>query len=262
MLGRVWRRILVPAIGASIPLGALTLVTFRANGIDEFLGPILTDPSAWDNLGPERQAEVSGPIIRGLLIVILLNLAAIAFINLATHHIVGAEIAGKDISSGSATRKALSRLLPLVSVGVIFGIALGLGLILYAIGASLIAALILVPSVWLGVNLSATPQVMALERRPLVASLLRSRELVGGRWWPTLGFLLMVGFLGYAATLLIQLVAAPLVLVGSTSLSTALLFVSGTLIQGLIVAAIAVMTTMWYVDLRARKETLLSESLS
>jgi hypothetical protein len=32
-------------------------------------------------------------------------------------------------------------------------------------------------------------------------------------------------------------------------------------VQGMVVAAIAVMSTLWYVDLRARKEPLLRSSL-
>ena len=56
--------------------------------------------------------------------------------------------------------------------------------------------------------------------------------------------------------------AAPLVVVGGGSASSAIIFVFGTLVQGVVIAAIAVMTTLWYVDIRARKEQLLSESLS
>ena len=50
--------------------------------------------------------------------------------------------------------------------------------------------------------------------------------------------------------------------VGGGSASSAIIFVFGTLVQGVVIAALAVMTTLWYVDIRARKEQLLSESLS
>jgi hypothetical protein len=39
-------------------------------------------------------------------------------------------------------------------------------------------------------------------------------------------------------------------------------FVAGLIFQGLVVAAIAVMNTMWYFDLQARVEGSLNESLS
>ncbi|MGI9611219.1 MAG: hypothetical protein ACR2NL_13075, partial [Acidimicrobiia bacterium] len=122
--------------------------------------------------------------------------------------------------------------------------------------------LLIIPGVWMAVMFSMTPQVMALEDRGILGSLRRSTRLVAGRWWATLGFLLIVALLGSIAGQLIQLVALPVVAVAGVDASAALGFVISVLVQGLLIAAIAVMTSIWYVDLRSRKEDLTTESLS
>jgi hypothetical protein len=75
------------------------------------------------------------------------------------------------------------------------------------------------------------------------------------------GFLLLVGLFGSIAAQLVQLVAIPIVGSGEIGLGAGLGFVVLVVAQGMIVAAIAVMATLWYLDLRARKEPLLTESL-
>jgi nucleoside recognition membrane protein YjiH len=72
----------------------------------------------------------------------------------------------------------------------------------------------------------------------------------------------MVGLLGSAAAQLVQLIALPALTSGNTSIGAGLAFVVLMVIQGFVVAAIGAMYTRWYVDLRARKEPLLSSSLT
>jgi hypothetical protein len=67
--------------------------------------------------------------------------------------------------------------------------------------------------------------------------------------------------MGSVAGGLLQFVAVPLVAVGDISTGLALVFVTGLVFQGLVMAAIAVMSTMWYFDLRARQEGAVSQSL-
>jgi hypothetical protein len=102
---------------------------------------------------------------------------------------------------------------------------------------------------------------VAIERRGVLGSIRRSMQLVRGRWWPTAGFLLLVGLLGGIAIQLIQLVALPLALIGGGGTVLSLASLLGVLAQGLLVAAIAAMSTHWYIDLRARKEELSTETL-
>lgn len=250
MLVRVWKLLLVPAVGAAIPMGAVTLIALRMTGADETLDLIFNEPEFVAALPSEELVDLVVPLMWFFLITVVLQLIASAFINLATHRIVGAELAASPISGGAASRFAFTRMVPLLLAGALAAIGVTIGLFL-----------LVIPGIWLAVMLAMVPQVMAIEDRGVVESLRRSFNLVQGRWWPTIGYLLVVGLLGTTAGQLVQLVAIPLLAIGSVSVSSALGFVFGMLVQGFLISAIAVLTTFWYVDLRSRKEPLLSESL-
>jgi hypothetical protein len=68
--------------------------------------------------------------------------------------------------------------------------------------------------------------------------------------------------LGGIAIQLIQLIALPLAVVGDGGAALSIASGLGVLAQGLLVAGIAAMYTYWYIDLRARKESLSTEALS
>lgn len=250
MLVTIWKSLLVPAFGAAIPLGALTLVAFRITGANDVLDLLFNDPDAFRALSEEEFVAQSTTLLTFFLIAVFIQLIASAFINLATHRIVGAKLADNPITGGEASRFAFTRLIPLLLAGLLAVVGVTIGLFL-----------LVIPGIWLAVMLTMTPQVMALEDLGIIESLRRSFDLVRGHWWLTVGFLVLVGFLGNAAGQVVQLVALPLIAVGGVSGSIALAFVFGVLVQGLLISAIAVMTTFWYIDLRARKEPLLSESL-
>jgi len=251
MLARVWKSLVTPSIGAFIPLGALTLLTFQATGATEFLRLSFNDPDALEAMAPEEFLELATPFLNAVLVAVLLQAIASAFISLATSRVVAAEIEGEPISGGAASRFALSKLLTLVAIGVIATVGISIGVLL-----------LLVPGIWLAVSVTMTPHVVALENRGVIASLSRSISLVRGRWWPTLGYLVLVGLLGSVAGWLLQFVAIPLVVLGDVPTGLGLVFVVGLIFQGLVVAAIAVMSTMWYFDLQARAEGPVSEGLS
>ena len=247
MLGAVWRSLVAPALGAFIPMGALTLVALQATGGTEFFRLTLNDPELFETMSREEFLELALPFVNAILIAIVLQVIASAFIGLAVSYIVLARLEGTAITAGEATRKALARMPKLVFAG-----------ILGTVGVIIGTLLLIVPGIWLGVSLSMTTHVVALEDRGVVASLSRSARLVRGQWWPTLGFVLLVGLMGSVAGQLLQLLALPLVAVGDISTSLALVFVAGLVLQGLVVAAIAVMTTMWYFHLRALSGEALS----
>jgi hypothetical protein len=201
------------------------------------------------------------------------------FVALASHSAVAASLAGKPLTAGQATRHALRRYpVGLVSAILIAGVVLlliGLGAFLWLVpalsvgtpnSASVLVALALLavvlgPGIWVAVSASMTTSAVAIEQSGVFASIRRSIQLVRGRWWPTAGFLMMVGLLGAIAIQLIQLVALPLAAVGGASAGLSIASALGILAQGLLMAAITAMYTHWYVDLRARKESLSTEKL-
>lgn len=251
MLARVWRRLVAPSLGAFIPLGALTLLTFQMTGANEFLNLTFNDPETLEVMTTQEFLEVAGPFVNAILIALLLQILASAFISLATSRVVAAEVDGEPITGGTASRFALGRMLALGAAGIIAAVGVSLGLVL-----------LVIPGIWLSVSLTMVPHIVALEDLGVIGSLSRSIELVRDRWWPTLGYLLLVGLMGWVAGWMLQFVAVPLVALGDVSTGLALVFVAGLVFQGLVVAAIAVMNTMWYFDLRARQEGAVSESVS
>lgn len=251
MLARVWKGLVAPSIGAFIPLGALTLITFQVTGANEFLSLTFNDPQALEAMTSEEFLAIAAPFVNAILVALILQLVASIFISLATSRVVAAEIDGAPISGGAASRFALSRMLLMIAIAIITALGISLGVVL-----------LVLPGIWLAVSVSMVPHVVALENRGVFASVSRSINLVKGRWWPTLGYLLLVGLMGSVAGSLLQFVAVPLVALGDISTGLALVFVAGLIFQGLVVAAIAVMTTMWYIDLRARRDGDLSEILS
>ncbi|MGH8946391.1 MAG: hypothetical protein ACRDVL_09585 [Acidimicrobiia bacterium] len=191
---------------------------------------------------------------------------------------MAADIAGLPPPRGvarRALRPALSGFAAWLIAALLGGILFVVGLTLWLIPASAVGApnatstliagsllpVVLAPAVWVWVSASMATPAAALEGLGATATLRRSMSLVRGRWWPTLGYLLLVGLFGVVAIQLIQLVAIPMMALGGVGLAVDIAAVVGILAQGLIVAGIGVMTTWWYVDLRSRKETLLSEDL-
>lgn len=251
MLGRTWRRLFAPTFWTFVPLGAITLGIFALTGADDVIEMILSDPEALDRLSEAELLDVSVRLFQGVSAAVLLQVLASGFVNLAAHRIVAGEIAGEHVGTGAAVSTAFARILPLVGAGVLVVMAILAGLVL-----------LVVPGIWLAGCFTMVSAVIAIEGARPAQALSRSFALVRGRWWPTVGFLVLVGLLGSVAAQLVQLVALPVLAVGGLGIGLGLGFVALVIVQGMVVAAIAVMTTVWYVDLRARKETLVSSSLS
>ena len=180
-------------------------------------------------------------------IVLLFQLLATGFLSLAVHRIVGSELAGEPLGARSASSQALARLFTLVVAGVIAMVLVTVGLVA-----------LIIPGLWLAGVFSMVSAVIALEGLGPVQALRRSFTLVRGRWWPTVGFILLVGLFGSVAAQLVQLVALPIVGAGGVGIGAGLGFVVLVVAQGFVVAAIAVMVTLWYLDLRARNEPLVT----
>ena len=250
LLGRVWRRLVAPAFWSFMLLGALTIVTLVSSGANEFLELILTNPLAIESLSEEELFDQMVLLGQAALIGGILQLLATGFLHMTANRIVAFEMAGMPISTREAVVWALRHFWILVTAALIGSVAILLGLVL-----------LLVPGIWLAGCLTMLSPVVALERVGPLASLRRCLVLVRGRWWPTIGFVLLVGLLGSAAAQLVQLIALPALAAGEVGIVAWLAFVFLMVVQGFVAAAIGVMHTRWYVDLRARKEPVLTTHL-
>ncbi|HSJ82442.1 MAG TPA: hypothetical protein VLA91_01345 [Acidimicrobiia bacterium] len=250
MLAKVWRRLFAPAFWSFLALGGLTIATFAFTGSDEFLELVLTNPEAIEAMTDAELLEPALRLLQTVLIAVTFQFLATGFVTLTTHLLVASEISGAPLSTGAAVARAFGRLLTLVIAAVLGFVAVVIGLFA-----------LIVPGLWLAGLLTMVTAVIALEEVGPVEALRRSISLVRPHWWRTVGFLLLVGLLGSIAAQLVQLVALPVLGAGGIGIGDGLGFVVLVIVQGMVVAAIAVMTTLWYVDLRARQGPLLRSSL-
>lgn len=278
-LAGTWKTLLIPAVLVSVPVSIATIAVFAATGGADFIDLIVNDPERLQTLPEELFWELARPFYVAIAVTSLLQLIAGVFVALASHSAIATHVSGAPVTTGAAVRKALRRyttgfgatLLIVVSVLVLMGLGIVIWLVpATAVGTpnptSVLVALVLLvallgPGIWAGVSASMTTPAVAIEQRGMLGSIRRSMHLVRGRWWPTAGFILLVGLLGGVAVQLIQLIALPLAAVGGGGTALSIASGLGVFAQGLLVAAIAAMYTHWYIDLRARKESLSTESL-
>lgn len=278
-LGGIWKTLLIPALVVSVPVGIATVVVFGLSGGADFVNLIVNSPDRLQTLPRDVFWELARPFYVAIGVGALLQLIGGVFVALTGHSAVAAQLAGSPATTGAVTRRALRRyatgfgatLLIVVTIMVMIGLGIVIWLVpALAVGtpnaASVLVALLLLvvllgPGIWAGVSASMTTAVVVIEGRSALSAIRRSMQLVRGRWWPTAGFILLVGLIGGIAVQLIQLVALPLIAGGGGGAAVSIASGLGILAQGLLVAAIAAMYTHWYVDLRARKEDLSTQSL-
>jgi len=278
-LGRIWKTVLMPALAASVPVGITTAVVFRVTGGSDFLELILNTPENLAGLPNDVFWELARPFYIALAVATVLQVVAGVFIALASHGAVAADLRGESPSGADVSRLALRRyavglgatvlivlaVALLIGVGTAFWLMPAISVGTPNLGSLFVALLLLVallgPGVWVAVSLSMASSTIAIEGQGVLGSIRRSMRLVRGRWWATAGFLMLVGLLGGIAIQLIQLIALPLAAIGGGGGALTIASALGVLTQGLLVAAIAAMYTHWYVDLRARRETLTTSDL-
>lgn len=278
-LARVWQPLLSTALIVFIPLGVLTLIIFNMTGALEFLDVVINDPTSLETISQEEFFELAGPFFWAAGIAIAVQAIASLYVYLAAHLIVAANLADEPMSGPRARREAAARfftaliaaLIVFMAIAVLFGAGLTIWLIPFVVvgtpnAASVLVALVLLvavaaPAIWLSVSFSMVTSIVAIEDRGPISSLRRSFNLVRSRWWPTLGYIVLVGLLGSIAAQLIQVLAVPLTVVGDATSGFTLASLFGVVFQGILIAAIAAMYTTWYVDLRARSEDLNPDDL-
>jgi hypothetical protein len=278
-LAYIWRALLAPAVVISIAMSLAAWAIFEINGGGAFLDAVVNNPAGLQKLSDDVVAELSGPFYAAATQIALLQVAASVFIALASHRAVVARLKGSSLSGVEVSRQAARHYLvglgATLLVVVVVVIVLGTGLLLWltpilSVGmpnatsvllATLLLCVLVGPGIWAAVALSMTTPAVAVENAGILRSIRRSMTLVRGRWWATLGFLVMVGLLGGVAIVLIQLVALPLASAGGGNALLTAAAALGVLTQGMLVAAIAAVYTHWYLDLRARKERLSTSDL-
>jgi hypothetical protein len=130
-----------------------------------------------------------------------------------------------------------------------FGALLWLGILSGLITAAGIFALIL-PGIYLIVAFAVAAPVLVIEGHRGIVALQRSRELIKGRWWPTLGALLPTMVLVGAGALVVETTLRTSGGVSGFALTQA---VGVVVLQALLVPLATATSVAIYFDLRARR---------
>lgn len=269
-LGRVWRPLLTTSLMVFIPATILIVVIFNQTGVVDVISAMLADPGYLASLPEEDFQALVRPIFTAIALTLVVQALSTTFIYLVAHRMVAGDLKGDTTTGGEARRHALGRLGPsllalfFATMAIIGSVVVGMT-IWEAVGGlgfagMLLLAIVLTPGVWLAVSLSMLTPVMSFEKRGVARVLPRSAALVRGRWGATLGFLLLVAMLGSIASSLIQWIA-PLSVSGAIDPVVTVIGIVGLAVQGLIMAAIGVAWSHWYIDLRSRQEPLLVDQL-
>lgn len=103
----------------------------------------------------------------------------------------------RDSSVGDLIEAAWPVVLPLIGVGILAGIAIGIGFLLFVV-----PGLILL-TIW-----AVIAPVIVVERSGVIASFGRSRELVRGNGWQVFGVIVVVFLIAVAASIVLGIVGA------------------------------------------------------
>lgn len=278
-LGRHWRALLLLSLKVFVPLGLLVGAAFLLTGAGDALTDLM-DPDFVETLSDDDVLDVLAPIFWASGLWILLQSVATVYVNLETSRIVATGMAGRtdadhDPAAGAIPGLGsglLALLLIMLGAGALVAVPVLVGWGLFAsfgagfltvFATTTVALTVMVLVIWLGLAVSLYAQVIALEGRTGIASLRRSFSLVQTRWWSTAGFLLVTSLIASAAGQIASFLVVPVFFLGAFQpLLLAIAYGASVVLYGPLTAAIAVAYVVWYVDLRARRETLTLDELA
>lgn len=272
-LGREWKPLLLSSLVVHVPLALVVMSLLWVTGaIESFT--ILLDPEALEEMSPGEILDAVVPFLWTAGIWTILQIVASVFVYIAATRVVTADLAQDEHSWRTVSRFAATR----SPAGLVTALAITVGAILVlavptSIGWALIARLgagflsvfltttvvltALVLLTWLTVSVAMALQVIAVENTSPFAALARSYTLVRGRWWHTVGFLIVIGIIASAASQVGSLPMIPFFAAGAMfPEALALGFGLSVVLQGPLLAAVGAGYAIWYFDLKARDESL------
>jgi hypothetical protein len=203
------------------------------------------DPNAFETGDATTTTDDFGPALVGLLGSVVLSGLAFLVSFTACFKAVADAWLGASPAVGRSLRLGARRLGAVLVAWIVWIVLLVIGLVL-----------LIAPGVYLGVILCLTLPALLFEGIGPFRALGRSRSLVKGRWWPTLG-LLLVGYLlvsiigAIIQAILIGIAGAS----GSSVVPAAIATVIGSTISNAITTPyLAAVLTILYFDMRVRKE--------
>ncbi len=144
----------------------------------------------WRMLGPMSTGDFRGAMglanIPGTMAAALIGIVANAILQGALIHVTASDLTGRKASVADGLATGLRNFLPLIAIGVIFGVGFILGLILLVVPGLILA------TVWL----LAVPAAV-VERTTISSAFTRSRDLTRGSRWRIFALMVLMAILGY-----------------------------------------------------------------
>jgi hypothetical protein len=244
-------------IGLYTAVAAFTVIPARllAAGVSTLFTPFNPlDPFTYYRVG--AHAAITTSVSATFVITALASFVSLAITTLGTGALVtvaGLRTLGQPCTVGAAYAQARRRYWSLLGASVLSRLAL--------VGITVFSFFVASPvALWLFVGWQLAPQVIVLEGRRALPGLGRSLHLVRGSWWRFAMLLVLVGVLQLYATAIPGAIGF---LIGSFTESKDLLggsvgiFVLATvsaLIDLLMLPIAVTITTLYFTDLRIRKE--------
>ena len=155
-------------------------------------------------------------------------------------HALRSVAAGEGARTGASIREGFEAFTPLFPA-----------ILLMAAGVALGFAALVVPGIYLIVRWYFVPQAVVLDDERNVEALSRSSELTQGSWWRTFGILVVASLVAQIPAVLITI---PFASVAESSDRQVYALVGEALTQSVAAPFVAIMATLLYYDLKARRE--------
>jgi Membrane domain of glycerophosphoryl diester phosphodiesterase len=209
------------AIGAAVVLPVQLIVS--GLGLEQLSGPYDSSPSTGE-LGISTAVSflVIGPLITAICIHSLRSVAG-----------------GEGAAPGRSIRAGLEAFTPLFVAMLLAALGVGVGLV----------ALIL-PGLYLAIRWFFVPQTVVVEDQSGINALVRSGELVRGRWWRTFGIVVLAWV---AAQIPSVVVGLPLTSLAASADRQVYALIGESLTQVVASPFVALVSTLLYYDMRARQ---------
>lgn len=277
-LGRTWRPLLVSSLLVFVPLGVVIAGLFIATGAHEALLELLS-PETLEAVSDEYVIDLLSSLVWVAVVWIVLQTLATVIVQIAGTRVLIEDLASMEPTGNGVTRFAMTKLAPGFGAGLVLalGAIMAIGIVVLAgwalislMGTNFVSVFLvtvltlttIVVGLWVGLSVALYGQVIAIEDAGAMRSLIRSFSLIQGRWWITAGFLLVTGLIVSAIAQVFSIAFVPISVIGVFEpVLLAVAYGVAVVLYGPMTAAVAVAYAIWYVDLRARSESLTVEQL-
>lgn len=231
-------------LGPVFALSALIRISFPAG--DDLLAE--TQPGAT----PQFDVDALWPFLAGTSIIVVLAYLASTLATGACFKAVSGAYLDESPDWRDTVRFARSKLGSLVWLSLLTALLAGIGLLLF-----------ILPGVYLWVAWSVAAPVLLLEDVRGWKAMKRSRELIRGRFWPTISVVLLMLVLTTIVQAVLVAILAGVVSVSGSDVALAVADAVGQTASGVLTTPLsAAVLTVLYFDLRVRKEGFDLELLS